>query len=39
MSRPPGDKLELKMNDNGSVVELRYGRSDLTEEPKAADEQ
>lgn len=37
--RQPGDKLEMLMEDDGSMVKVQYGRTDLTEEPKAVDEQ
>lgn len=39
IKRQSGDKLELTIDDKGIVVLLRYGRSGLTEEPKAIDEQ
>ncbi|MDA0589105.1 MAG: hypothetical protein O2820_19935 [Planctomycetota bacterium] len=39
IKRQRGDKLELTIDDNGTVILLKYGRSSLTEEPKAIDEQ
>ena len=38
VSLQPGDILELTVNEDGSDVTLRYVLTDLTEEPKAADE-
>ena len=39
MAQQPGDKLELTFDDGGSSVLLRYNRTNLTVEPKAADEE
>jgi hypothetical protein len=38
VARPAGDKLELTILEGGQVFKLRYARTNLTEEPQAADE-